>query len=316
MTLAAVTLDDKYAAPSGDVYMTGTQALVRLPMIQYLRDKAAGLDTACMISGYRGSPLGNFDRALWQAQPFLEKHGVHFQPGVNEDTAATALWGTQQVGLFPGAKHEGVFAIWYGKGPGVRPHDGRLQACQQRRHGAPWRRARAGRRRPRLRLVDDGASERVRLHERGHAGDQPGGRPGVSGLWAPRLGALALRRPLGGLHLHRRDGGQLGHRLGGPAPRRHRHAGRPRAARRRAQHPPARHAARSGGAPARIQARRRARLRPGERARPHRDRRAGAPARHRDHRQVLPRRAPGASTTSISTRGRRGASASPSTRSA
>ena len=119
MTLVAVTLDDKYAAPSGDVYMTGTQALVRLPMIQHLRDKAAGLDTACMISGYRGSPLGNFDRALWQAQPFLEKHGVHFQPGVNEDTAATALWGTQQVGLFPGAKHEGVFAIWYGKGPGV-----------------------------------------------------------------------------------------------------------------------------------------------------------------------------------------------------
>ena len=119
MTLVAVTLDDKYAAPSGNVYMTGTQALVRLPMIQHLRDKAAGLDTACMISGYRGSPLGNFDRALWQAQPFLEKHGVHFQPGVNEDTAATALWGTQQVGLFPGAKHEGVFAIWYGKGPGV-----------------------------------------------------------------------------------------------------------------------------------------------------------------------------------------------------
>ena len=119
MTLAAVSLDDKYAAWSGAVYMTGTQALVRLPMMQHLRDNAAGLDTACMISGYRGSPLGNFDRALWQAQRFLEEHGVHFQPGVNEDTAATALWGTQQVGLFPGAKHDGVFAIWYGKGPGV-----------------------------------------------------------------------------------------------------------------------------------------------------------------------------------------------------
>ena len=119
MTLAAVTLDDKYAAPTGEVYMTGTQALVRLPMTQHLRDKAAGLDTACMISGYRGSPLGNFDRALWQARPFIEKHRVYFMPGVNEDTAATALWGTQQVGLFPGAKHDGVFAIWYGKGPGV-----------------------------------------------------------------------------------------------------------------------------------------------------------------------------------------------------
>ena len=119
MTLAAVSLDDKYAAWSGEVYMTGTQALVRLPMMQQLRDQAAGLDTACMISGYRGSPLGNFDRALWQARPFLETHNVLFQPGVNEDMAATALWGTQQVGLFPGAKHDGVFAIWYGKGPGV-----------------------------------------------------------------------------------------------------------------------------------------------------------------------------------------------------
>ena len=119
MTLAAVSLDDKYAARSGEIYMTGTQALVRLPMMQHLRDKAAGLDTACMISGYRGSPLGNFDRALWQAQRFLETHNVLFQPGVNEDTAATALWGTQQVGLFPGARHDGVFAIWYGKGPGV-----------------------------------------------------------------------------------------------------------------------------------------------------------------------------------------------------
>ena len=119
MTLAAVSLDDKYAASSGEVYMTGTQALVRLPMMQHLRDKAAGLDTACMISGYRGSPLGNFDRALWQAQRFLKEHGILFQPGVNEDTAATALWGTQQVGLFPGARHDGVFAIWYGKGPGV-----------------------------------------------------------------------------------------------------------------------------------------------------------------------------------------------------
>jgi len=119
MSLAAVSLDDKYAARSGEVYMTGTQALVRLPMMQHLRDKAAGLDTACMISGYRGSPLGNFDRALWQARPFLEQHNVLFRPGVNEDLAATALWGTQQVGLFPGAKHDGVFAIWYGKGPGV-----------------------------------------------------------------------------------------------------------------------------------------------------------------------------------------------------
>ncbi len=119
MTLAAVSLDDKYEALSGRVYMTGTQALVRLPMMQHLRDKAAGLNTACMISGYRGSPLGNFDRELWRAKRFLEAHDVLFKPGVNEDLAATALWGAQQVGLFPGALYDGVYAIWYGKGPGV-----------------------------------------------------------------------------------------------------------------------------------------------------------------------------------------------------
>ena len=116
---AVASLDDKYAALAGRAYMTGTQALVRLPLMQSLRDRAAGLDTACMISGYRGSPLGNFDRELWRARAFLEKSGVLFQPGVNEDLAATALWGTQQVGLFPGARHDGVFAVWYGKGPGV-----------------------------------------------------------------------------------------------------------------------------------------------------------------------------------------------------
>ncbi len=119
MSLAAVSLDDKYTAHTGQVYLSGTQALVRLPMMQHLRDKAAGHDTACYISGYRGSPLGGFDKALWQAKRFLETQNVLFQPGVNEDLAATAIWGTQQVGLFPGAKHDGVFAMWYGKGPGV-----------------------------------------------------------------------------------------------------------------------------------------------------------------------------------------------------
>jgi indolepyruvate ferredoxin oxidoreductase len=119
MALAAVSLDDKYRLDEGQVFLTGTQALVRLPMLQHARDRAAGLDTACYISGYRGSPLGNFDRALWQARAQLKASGIHFQPGVNEDLAATAIWGTQQVGLFPGARHDGVFALWYGKGPGV-----------------------------------------------------------------------------------------------------------------------------------------------------------------------------------------------------
>src|SRR5690349_23295470 len=99
--------------------MTGTQALVRLPMLQRARDLAAGLNTAGFISGYRGSPVGAFDQALARAKPFLDAHHVRFQPGVNEDLAATSIWGTQQVNLHPDAKYDGVFAMWYGKGPGV-----------------------------------------------------------------------------------------------------------------------------------------------------------------------------------------------------
>ena len=119
MALAQVSLDDRYALERGRVLMTGIQALVRLPMLQRQRDRAAGLNTAGFISGYRGSPLGGLDQALWRARKFLEKHQIVFEPGLNEDLAATAVWGSQQVGLFPGAKHDGVFALWYGKGPGV-----------------------------------------------------------------------------------------------------------------------------------------------------------------------------------------------------
>ncbi|MBP5996627.1 MAG: indolepyruvate ferredoxin oxidoreductase family protein [Azonexus sp.] len=115
----AATLDDKYTATAGRVFLTGTQALIRLPMMQRERDLAAGLDTAGFISGYRGSPLGNLDLGLWKAKQHLADHHVTFQPGINEDMAATAVWGSQQVGLFPGAKYDGVFAMWYGKGPGV-----------------------------------------------------------------------------------------------------------------------------------------------------------------------------------------------------
>ena len=119
MTLAAVSLDDKYVLESGRVYLTGTQALVRLALMQRRRDQQAGLNTAAFISGYRGSPLGGFDQALWRARKFLAESHIHFQPGVNEDLGATAVWGSQQVGLWPGAKYDGVYAIWYGKGPGV-----------------------------------------------------------------------------------------------------------------------------------------------------------------------------------------------------
>ncbi len=112
-------LDERYTAQSGRVFLTGLQALVRLPLMQRQRDRAAGLSTAGYISGYRGSPLGGYDAALIGAAPFLKAADVKFQPGVNEELAATAVWGTQQVGLWPNPKHDGVFAIWYGKGPGV-----------------------------------------------------------------------------------------------------------------------------------------------------------------------------------------------------
>ncbi len=117
--LPDVTLDDKYSLDRGRAFMTGTQALVRLAMLQRTRDLAAGLNTAGFISGYRGSPLGGFDQALWRAKAHLAESHIKFQPGVNEDLAATSIWGTQQVNMYEGAKYDGVFAVWYGKGPGV-----------------------------------------------------------------------------------------------------------------------------------------------------------------------------------------------------
>ena len=116
---SAVTLDDRYARFDGRVFLTGIQALVRLPLLQRRRDRAAGLNTAGFISGYRGSPLGGYDLALWSAKKHLDAHDIVFQPGINEDLAATAVWGSQQVGLLPNPKHDGVFGLWYGKGPGV-----------------------------------------------------------------------------------------------------------------------------------------------------------------------------------------------------
>ncbi|RPE80080.1 indolepyruvate ferredoxin oxidoreductase family protein [Vulcaniibacterium tengchongense] len=116
---ADYTLEHKYTRERGRIYLSGVQALVRLPLMQRLRDRAAGLNTAGFVSGYRGSPLGGFDLELWRARKLLEDANVRFTPGLNEDLGATMVWGTQQVGLFPGAKVDGVYGMWYGKGPGV-----------------------------------------------------------------------------------------------------------------------------------------------------------------------------------------------------
>lgn len=118
--LESVSLDDKYALPTGRAFMSGVQALVRLPMLQRTRDAMAGLNTAGFISGYRGSPLGGYDQALWAAKKHLSAQNIVFQPGVNEELGATAVWGTQQLDLYPEKKKfDGVFGLWYGKGPGV-----------------------------------------------------------------------------------------------------------------------------------------------------------------------------------------------------
>ncbi|HOL38612.1 MAG TPA: indolepyruvate ferredoxin oxidoreductase family protein, partial [Rubrivivax sp.] len=119
MSIAPVTLDDKYRIEHGRVYVNGVQALARLPMLQAVRDRAAGLNTAGYVTGYRGSPLGGLDFALHDARAYLEAHDVRFQPAVNEELGATAVWGTQQLHLLPGAKRDGIFALWYAKGPGV-----------------------------------------------------------------------------------------------------------------------------------------------------------------------------------------------------
>ena len=117
--LRQVDLDDKYTATAGEIYLSGIQALVRLPLVQRLRDLAAGLNTGGFISGYRGSPLGGLDEALWKASGHLKQHHVRFVPGVNEELAATAVWGSQQVRLLGESDYDGVFGLWYGKGPGV-----------------------------------------------------------------------------------------------------------------------------------------------------------------------------------------------------
>jgi indolepyruvate ferredoxin oxidoreductase len=119
MPLAKVGLDDKYDLEKRRIYVSGSQAVLRLAMMQHARDAAAGLNTAGYITGYRGSPLGNLDLTLSRSKRFLEAHNLVFQPGLNEDLAATALWGSQQAELRGEGKFDGVFGIWYGKGPGV-----------------------------------------------------------------------------------------------------------------------------------------------------------------------------------------------------
>ena len=114
-----IELDHKYTLSEGFRFLTGSQALVRIPIVQKRRDKKKNINSAGYISGYRGSPLGTYDKQVVQAKKYLEKHNVYFQPGLNEELAATSLWGTQQSNFYGEGKFDGVFGVWYGKGPGV-----------------------------------------------------------------------------------------------------------------------------------------------------------------------------------------------------
>src|SRR3954467_2808303 len=117
--LRDVSLDDKYDLTKDRVFITGTQAIIRMLLMQRERDRRAGLNTAGFVSGYRGSPIGGLDQNLWRAQKWLQGNDIVFQPGLNEELAATALWGSQQAELRGDGRYDGVFGVWYGKGPGV-----------------------------------------------------------------------------------------------------------------------------------------------------------------------------------------------------
>ncbi len=210
MTLAAVTLDDKYVQEQGRIYLSGIQALVRLPLLQQQRDKAAGLTTGGFISGYRGSPLGVYDNALWQARRFLERAQHPLPARAQRGSGRDLGLGQPADHALPRRHRRWRLRHLVRQGPRRRPLDRRAQARQCRRHRAPRRRARDRRRRSRLPVLDARASERADLHRRDDADPQSGDGAGISRLRSPRLRALALFRLLGGLQGDRGDGGELG----------------------------------------------------------------------------------------------------------
>ena len=114
-----MNLSDKYTNTDGSIWIGGIQGIVRLLLEQSRRDRKNGLNTAGFVSGYRGSPLGGVDQTITREKRYLTEAGIHFEPGVNEDLAATAVWGTQQANLYPETQYDGVFGLWYGKSPGV-----------------------------------------------------------------------------------------------------------------------------------------------------------------------------------------------------
>ncbi len=209
MTLMQVGLDDKYRLEAKRIYLSGIQALVRLPMLQRERDRAQNLNTAGFISGYRGSPLGMYDNALWRAKSFLQAHDIAFVPGLNEDLAATAVWGSQQVGLFPGRQGRWRVRNLVRQRAGRGSLGRRAEARQFGWHLAARRRACSGRRRSWLPILNTCASERTGVRRRVDADPQPGNAAGLSRSRTLRLCAVALFRLLGRLQGDLRNRGEL-----------------------------------------------------------------------------------------------------------
>ena len=132
MAKSGVSLSDKFDLDEKRQLLTGTQAIVRLALMQKKRDEAAGLNTAGFITGYRGSPIAGLEGAFQRVKTLTSEHNIHFQSGLNEDLAATAIWGSQQAELRGDGKYDGVFAMWYGKGPGVDRTGDVFPPCQSR----------------------------------------------------------------------------------------------------------------------------------------------------------------------------------------
>ena len=207
----ATTLESRLTDLDTTVLLSGIQALIRVLLEQSRLDRVAGLNTGGLISGYRGSPLGGLDREVWHRQAMLTALNIRFQPGVNEDLAATMLYGTQQLDAFPGKRVDGVFGMWYGKGPGVDRAGDALALRQFPRHRAAWRRAGGVGRRPWRAFLDLSASDRACVRKRVHPGAEP-----VLGAGHPRSRPgrhcdVAFLRTLDRVEDHRRNRRAGGH---------------------------------------------------------------------------------------------------------
>ena len=294
VALRNVTLDDKYDLSKDHVFITGTQAVIRMLLMQRERDRLAGLSTAGFVSGYRGSPIGGLDQNLWRARKWLEASNIVFQPGLNEELAATAVWGSQQAEIRGDGKYDGVFGLWYGKGPGVDRSGDVFRHANMAGSSQARRRAGADGRRPHGGILHRRASIRIPLRRRDDPDPESGGRSGDPRLRPLRLCHEPLLRHLGRLQM--REGQHRIDRLRRcvPRPGEDRHPRRLHHAAGRAQHPQPRRRARSGGAASGFQARRHAGVCARQQPQPHRSLRRPQPEdRHHHRRQILSRRAPG-----------------------